>query len=136
MNSSATRLRLKITSDPANLAAVRQSLEALGAENGFAQRACEEIGLCVNEALANVIRHAYAGATDQPIELTAEVVDGSMHIDIRDWGNGVNPTDLPAKPHDPLKPGGLGLLCLKKMMTHVRFMPQPDGMLLHLTRKK
>jgi anti-sigma regulatory factor (Ser/Thr protein kinase) len=129
-------MRLKITSDPANLSAVRQSVESLGAENGFSQKACEEIGLCVNEAVANIIRHAYDNATDRPIDLTAEVVDGAMHIEIRDWGNGINPLDLPPRPHDPLKPGGLGLLCLKKMMNHVRFTPQRDGMLLHLTRKK
>jgi anti-sigma regulatory factor (Ser/Thr protein kinase) len=136
MSSAATQIRLKITSDPANLASVRQSVESLGAENGFGQKACEEIGLCVNEALANVIRHAYAGATDRPIELIAEVAGGSMHVAIRDWGNGVNPLDLPPRPHNPLEPGGLGLLCLQKMMNHVRFTPQPDGMLLHMTRKK
>jgi anti-sigma regulatory factor (Ser/Thr protein kinase) len=128
-------MRLKITSDPANLAAVRTSVESLAIENGFDKQAADEIGLCVNEAMANITRHAYGNAYDRLIDLTVEVVDSTMHIKIRDWGNGINPMDLPPRPHDPLRPGGLGLVCLKKMMTQVRFLPQPDGMLLHMTRK-
>ena len=30
-----------------------------------------DVGLCVNEALANVMRHAYGGATDRPIVIRA-----------------------------------------------------------------
>jgi serine/threonine-protein kinase RsbW len=130
------KLRLKIMSDPTNLASVRQAIEGLCAGSGFGTKCCEEIGLCVNEALANVIRHAYEGATDKPVEVSAEIIDGSVQIAIRDWGNGVNPDHLPHPPHNPLKPGGLGLICLKQMMHQVLFTPQPDGMLLEMRRKK
>jgi serine/threonine-protein kinase RsbW len=137
MNSAASRLRLKITSNPANLADVRHAIETLSTDNGFDQKATDEIGLCVNEAMANVIRHAYDGATDKPMDVSAEVVDGELRIAIRDWGNGVNPHDLPPKPPNPLKPGGLGLVCLKQMMDEVRFTPQRDGgILLEMIRRK
>jgi len=131
-----SKLRLKIVSDPANLASVRQAIEGLCAGAGLDTKACEEVGLCVNEALANVIRHAYGGAMDKPVEISAESVNGSVSISIRDWGNGVNPEDKPHTPRDPLKPGGLGLICLKQMMHEVTFTPQPDGMLLEMTRRK
>jgi serine/threonine-protein kinase RsbW len=127
---------LNILSDPANLAAVRQAVETLCADNGFNQKACDDVGLCVNEALANVIRHAYDGATDRPIDLSAEIVGNAVRIFIRDWGNGVNPQSCSQPPRDPLTPGGLGLICLNRMMNSVVFKPQPDGMLLEMTRKK
>jgi serine/threonine-protein kinase RsbW len=130
-----TKLRLKIVSDPANLASVRQAIEGLCAAGGFDTKSCEEVGLCVNEALANVIRHAYGGAVDKPIEIAAEMLDDSVRISIRDWGNGVNPHELPEAPRNPLRPGGLGLICLKQMMHQVVFTPQHDGMLLELSRK-
>jgi serine/threonine-protein kinase RsbW len=130
------KLRLKIVSDPANLAGVRQAIEGLCASGGFDTSSCEEVGLCVNEALANVIRHAYQGATDKPVEVSAEVLDGSVRISIRDWGNGINPEHVPVAPHNPLRPGGLGLICLRQMMHQVVFTPQQDGMLLEMTRKK
>src|SRR3954467_10381545 len=101
-------LRLKITSDPASLASTRRAVEMFSAQCGFDETSRGEIGLVVNEALANVIRHAYQGATDKPIELSAETTDQGIKIQLRDWGVGVNPLDRPAKKRDPLKPGGVG----------------------------
>ena len=60
----------------------------------------------------------------------------TLRITIRDWGNGVNPATLPAKPHDPLKPGGVGLVCLSRLMDDVIFAPQKDGMLLTMVKRK
>ena len=131
-------VRLNITSDPANLATVRRAVADLAAAHGFDATACGEIALCVNEALANVTRHAYGGATDRPIEFAADVDerDAELRVHIRDWGNGVNPDSLPPRKRDPMTPGGLGLVCLRKMMDDVRFTPQPDGMLLEMRRRK
>lgn len=129
-------IRLKITSDPANLASVREAVEDYCAKGGFDAEAVGEIGLCVNEAMANVIRHAYDGATDRPIEVSAQLQGEAVSINIRDWGNGVNPADLPPQRRDPLTPGGLGLVCLQQMMDETTFHPQPDGMLLTMKRCK
>jgi anti-sigma regulatory factor (Ser/Thr protein kinase) len=137
--AAAGPVRLNITSDPANLAPVRKAVEDLAGASGFDASAVGDIALCVNEALANVMRHAYGGATDRPIEVAADVDEragGAMRIRIRDWGNGVNPEELPHKPHDPLTPGGLGMICLRKMMDDVHFTPQPDGMLLEMSRRR
>jgi len=127
-------LKLRITSDPANLAEVRQDVEKFCAACGFDEESSGQIVLCVNEALANVTRHAYRGATDRPVHLDAEFGDGLLQIAIRDWGRGGTPPDrLP--PRDPLQPGGVGLVCLRKLMDRVEFTPQPDGMLLTMERR-
>ena len=60
-----------IASDPANIAPVRRAVEDLGAEVGLDEREAGDVGLCVNEALANVMRHAYGGAPDRPIVVRA-----------------------------------------------------------------
>ena len=129
-------LRLKITSDPATLASTRRAVEMFAAQCGFDETARGEIGLVINEALANVIRHAYQGATDQPIELSAQKTDDGICLTVRDWGLGVNPLDLPPKKHDPMKPGGVGLICMRQMMDDVQFQKQPDGMLLSMCRSR
>jgi hypothetical protein len=49
-----TPLELKVSSDPAMLASVRKAIESLAERMGFEQRVVSEIGLCVNEALANM----------------------------------------------------------------------------------
>jgi serine/threonine-protein kinase RsbW len=142
MNSSSRKqappppLWLKIISDPATLASTRRAVEMFAAQCGFDETSRGEIGLVVNEAIANVIRHAYQGATDQPIELTAQRTDEGMSISLRDWGLGVNPLDLPPRKHDPMKPGGVGLICMRQMMDEMQFHKQPDGMLLTMSRSR
>src|SRR5262245_33019659 len=88
---AAKPLRLRFASDPANLSAAREAVEKLALTGGMNATATGEIGLCVNEALANVMRHAYSGATDRPIELEAHWQDQLLTISIRDWGSGENP---------------------------------------------
>src|SRR5206468_12394675 len=103
---TANALRLEITSDPAELAGVRHAMEQFATDAGLNEKAVADVGLCVNEALANVIRHAYAGAPGRPIVVTAATIadgDGAkagdcrnrgVRITIRDWGNGIDPSTL------------------------------------------
>ena len=144
--SASPRLRLEIRSNTAEIAPTRRTLENFAAQAQFDEVAVHEVGLCVNEALANVIRHAYDSAPDRPIVITAEIrpngkaqthsPDTQLWVTIRDWGKGHNPAERAPKPRDPLQPGGLGMICLKELMDRVTFEPQPDGMLLTLVKKR
>jgi serine/threonine-protein kinase RsbW len=136
-------LRLRLHSDTAQIAPTRRAIEQLAASWGFDAAAQADIGLCVNEALANVIRHAYANSKAKPIEVSGEYLtptpqqpSASFRVTIRDWGSGRNPSQLAPKPRDPLVPGGLGLICLKELMDEVNYLPQPDGMLLTMVKLK
>ena len=132
MKTAPSELQLQITSDPANLAPVRRAVEDFCAACGFREEARGEIVLCVNEALANVTRHAYGGAADRPVHLEATFSDGLLRITIRDWGCGRVPSEAR---HDPLRPGGVGMVCLRELMDRITFTPQPDGMLLTMERR-
>jgi len=133
-SSPLPRVELKVESHPANLAAVRKTVERFAADHGFDDRAVAEIGLVVNEAMANIIRHAYAGRTDRPVHLKAEANDRELVITLRDWGNGVDPSKLPCRPYDPLEPGGVGLICLGQWMDDVLYALQGDGILTTLVK--
>ena len=135
-SGAADRIELRFLSDPANLAAVREAIEKLALAGGLDATSTGEVGLSVNEALANVMRHAYGGASDKPIDVAAWWQDDTLTVTIRDWGSGINPEAQPEKRHNPLKPGGLGLICIRKLMDEIIFAPQPDGMLLTMKRQK
>lgn len=128
-------LDLNITSHPRELAPARRAVEALCASCGFAEEQVNDIGLCVNEAMANITRHAYAGATDRPVKVHVEFAGDLLTITLRDWGVGKDPTCAPPK-HDPLTPGGLGMVCLRSLLDEVHFAPQPDGMLLTMKHRR
>jgi serine/threonine-protein kinase RsbW len=129
------RMELRIQSDPANLAAVRKAVEEFAAGCKLDEKSAGEVGLCVNERLANIIRHAYAGRTDRPIHIEFVGCDGQIQVRIRDWGNGVDPSTIPQEPYDPLKPGGVGLICLRELMDQVVYIPLPDGMLTIMDKR-
>ena len=134
---SPRRVELKIDSHPANLASTRRAIEAFGGGCGFDKCAIDDIGLCVNEALANVMRHAYGGRKDRPILITAATDERELTVRVRDWGNGVDPTTIPHEPYNPLTPGGVGLICLQQWMDEVTYAPQPGGgMLTTLMRRR
>src|SRR5271169_6574542 len=94
MNAPASdKLDLNVLSDPANVSGVRTSIEQFCEAVGLDEPARQEVGLVVNEALANVIRHAYNGAKDKPVRITAQrTSSGGVQINIRDWGSGVDPS--------------------------------------------
>ena len=132
--AASDKLDLNILSDPANVSAVRVSIEHFCEAAGLDEPARQEVGLVVNEALANVIRHAYKGDHTKPIRVTARHRGNGVQIDIRDWGSGLDPSVCPLPKRDLLMPGGLGMMCIQKMMDEVRYLPQPEGMLLEMTR--
>jgi serine/threonine-protein kinase RsbW len=137
-----TPLQLHVTSETANVSAVRRAVEAYSAAAGFDETEAGQIGLVINEAVANIIRHAYHGQSGRPIELTAESLpDGShgmsMRLRLRDWGDGADPEKARKRDYIAGQPGGLGLVCLRGFMDEVEFAPQPDGgMLLTLVKRK
>lgn len=134
-------LRLEVTSDTAVLKESRRQAEAFVAAAGFDAKAAADVGLAINEAMANVIRHAYSNARGLPIVVTLGLVPGddcrgrTLRVTIQDWGNGINPDAQPRCRPDPSVPGGLGLICLRSIMDDVVFTPQPKGMLLTMTKK-
>ena len=143
---SSPRLEQHLTSDAIRIAPARRALEAWAAANGFDAQCAQDLGLCFNEALANIIRHAYGNQSDKPIHVVAQMLadQDAAHtpgktkiarITLRDWGNGANPAPMPPGPYDPLRPGGLGMLCLCRLMDEVTFSPQADGMLLTLIKR-
>jgi serine/threonine-protein kinase RsbW len=128
-------VELKITSDTANLRDVRKRAEEFAKAVGFPQSECDAIGLAINEALANVIRHGYGGAKDRPIVVAMDADKDQMRISIRDWQKPFDPAGLPKDGPNELKPGGLGVMCIRKLMDHMNYQRLSDGMLLTLVKQ-
>ena len=126
---------LTLPSDPSEVADARRCAEAAARLAGLDERAAGEVGLAVNEALANVIRHAYDGDAEGAIEVTFTDVGTGLAVDVRDWGNGTLPNPEAEHVLDPLAPGGLGLRCIEAAMDVVQFEPQPDGMRLRMCKR-
>jgi anti-sigma regulatory factor (Ser/Thr protein kinase) len=129
------RMEFKITSHPSNLRHVRKQVEEFAQSAGMPTEFADAVGLALNEALANIIRHGYEGATNKPIIVTVERGEREFRVTIRDWAKPFDPSKLKPRPRDELAPGGIGMTCIKQLMDDVKFERLPDGMLLRMIKK-
>jgi sigma-B regulation protein RsbU (phosphoserine phosphatase) len=125
---------LNIISQPGNCKVARQFIEDWSLAAGFPDLERGRIVLAADEAITNVIRHTYQGATDRPIILKAAIQDGHLHLRMRDYGPNVDPAQLQGRSLEDIKPGGLGLHLLKCVFSVVEHIPQPDGNEWHLAK--
>ena len=117
-------LRLKFSSNPELLGVVRSAVCSLSESIGFSPEGSRAVIRSVDEALANVMRHAYGGQRDQPIHLTCWSVatrlpqgaKAALEIVIMDRGIPMPDGKLNAPPPRELRVGGLGLEWMRKSM--------------------
>lgn len=94
---------------------LRKELRSLLRQAGWNEKTMDEIVLSVDEALTNVIRHAYTGVRG-PIRLIFRDSKEKTEIVIEDYGKKFDPTLVP-KPDLPReKPGGLGVHLIRTIM--------------------
>jgi anti-sigma regulatory factor (Ser/Thr protein kinase) len=117
-------LDLVLASDPQLLSVVRAAVERLTEVFGFTPPECRSITRAVDEALANVMRHAYGNQADQRIEMSctrvSAMVDGQqregLEIQLQDEGVPFDRNKLTARSLEEVKPGGLGLHFIRDSM--------------------
>ena len=130
------------------LCVVRNALAQLAAMLGFSEQECHAVVLAVDEALTNIIRHAYGGHPDRPIEVLFRRILASscgksgeaLEIVLVDSGKNVDRAKLCGRALEDVKPGGLGLHFIRESMDAlefrrrvgrnqlrlVKFLPKPD----------
>jgi serine/threonine-protein kinase RsbW len=122
-------LRLHLESNPEALSLVRATLERATEVLHFHEAESRAIVRSVDEALANIMRHAYQGHKGLPIEVTcrrlhdakrARGVKG-LEILLLDSGKAIDPRKLKGRPLDEIRPGGLGLHFMRQSMDEVEF---------------
>src|SRR5690242_9354359 len=64
---SSLLLKMELRSNPELLCVVRNALSELTTKLGFPEPDCRAVVLAVDEALTNIIRHAYSGDAERPI---------------------------------------------------------------------
>lgn len=110
----AGRYEARIESLPVVLEAVLESAEAAGLPPARAV----QLELALEEALANVVHHAY-GDGGGPLDLMCEAEEGSFLVEIADEGVAFNPLEVKESPVegdlDDLEPGGLGIFLILKL---------------------
>ncbi|RMH89430.1 MAG: ATP-binding protein [Calditrichaeota bacterium] len=123
--------RLKVPAVSENLDIIRKFIGGIAENAGFSEDDIYQIELAVDEAAANVIKHAYTNEhTDEKlIHITVQQKPDKLEITIADKGVGFDPDSVPTPDIEEylkkLKPGGLGLHLIRTLMDEVSFSIRP-----------
>lgn len=125
-------VRICIASTPAHLPIVRSAVGEICRLIGFRDSSVDSVVLAVDEALANIIKHAYEGQQDQPIEVTFAAlweagVQSGLEVVLEDRGKTVDFAKLHGRDLDDVRPGGLGTHIMTACMDHLNYAPRAGG---------
>jgi anti-sigma regulatory factor (Ser/Thr protein kinase) len=119
--------RLVFKSDPAALAGVRADVRRFLDEAGCPGADASRIAVSLTEACTNVMRHTYGGDTTRTIRLACETVRGGLRFRLRDYGPHLDRRKLRTPPARRLRPGGLGLVLMRRTFDSIRLVNHPRG---------
>jgi anti-sigma regulatory factor (Ser/Thr protein kinase) len=127
---------LTVKSHPRHLAEVRQFVRAIAIEAGLKEEPAYNLVLAVDEACANIIRHAYLNDHSQDIIVNAEVRPDAIEFRLRDFGRQVDPATIKSRDLDKVRPGGLGCHLMAQVFEKVEYNSNlPQGTELRLLKK-
>jgi anti-sigma regulatory factor (Ser/Thr protein kinase) len=106
---------------------VRGVIGPLAEAIGWDERESRAITLAVDEALANVIRHAYHSRADGLIELECRESADGLEISLLDNGDAPDRSKICAREMGSDQPGGLGTHIIKEVMDEFKYEESPEG---------
>ncbi|HEV2499038.1 MAG TPA: ATP-binding protein [Terriglobia bacterium] len=132
--SGPLTIRMRMPSDPRLLPVVRSAISEFAAVWGFDEVQCRSITLAVDEALSNVIRHAYKNRCDCEVELNCQAHTDCLEVTFVDRGEPADPSRLCAQPLDEVALCGRGTHIIREIMDEVCYERVGEGNRLRLKK--
>lgn len=121
-------------SHPRFLSIVRAAVDEISVVYGLSEESSHGVTLAVDEAMANIIRHAYKGRYDQEFELNCEVVENRIEFRLIDHGEPPDASRICGQPLDEVSLSGRGTHIMKAIMDEMRYEQVPAGNQLSLVK--
>jgi serine/threonine-protein kinase RsbW len=124
------KLRLVIPSRTDYLNLVTGLAKRASLAVGLDETAASKVSIAVDEAVTNIILHAYKGDPDRQVEIELMFHSGSLEVHLWHSGHGLrqDQVSLPDPKEYVRRPrkGGLGLLLMSRFMDEVHFLENGD----------
>ena len=97
---------------------------------GLSEAEVYAVQLAVDEAATNIIEHGYGQECPSRIDVTCEILENGLKVVIYDDAEPFDPATVP-EPEinvslEDIKPRGLGIFFMRKMMDDVEYETSPD----------
>ena len=112
---------ITIPSHPKYLSLIRATTITFGKLCGIGEAEIEDMKLAIDEACANVIKHAYGGDTTKKIVVKYKVVKNMFRVIIEDNGLKAKIEFMQGRSLNDVRPGGLGIHFIRRVFDGFRF---------------
>ncbi|UCH59079.1 MAG: ATP-binding protein [Anaerolineales bacterium] len=113
-----------------SLAKVSEFVVNAAKEAGLNSEEVYAVELAVDEACCNIIDHAYGGEGLGELNCTVKVDQGKLTVILSDTGKAFDPKSIPDPkldvPLEQLKPRGVGLYLMRKLMDDINYETSPN----------
>jgi anti-sigma regulatory factor (Ser/Thr protein kinase) len=114
-------LKLVVPSDPQFLSIARHVVSEVGAICGLPDDARQGVTLALDEAVANIIRHAYKNRHDQEIELDCQANSERIVFRLFDDGEPPDPSKICGQPLNDVSLSGRGTHLMRAIMDEMTY---------------
>jgi stage II sporulation protein AB (anti-sigma F factor) len=115
--ATTIHLSLSLEAVPVSVREARRAVVDAVVPLGVDERELDDIRLCVSEAVANAVRHAYDGEGGD-VAVVVEEGDDELLVAVRDWGGGVARVGR--------GDGGYGLKIIERLATRIELDSDAD----------
>jgi anti-sigma regulatory factor (Ser/Thr protein kinase) len=127
-------LSVVMPSDPRFLCVVRSAVTELSLVCGLSDTDSRRIALAIDEALANIIRHAYKSQDDKAIQFKCEISRDCLEFTLLDQGEPADLAKIRAVPLNNDSLSGRGTHIIRLIMDEVSYERVPGGNRLRLRK--
>ncbi len=115
------KVKISFQSHPRWLQYIRLLVKEVASNFGFSKTQIQGLVLAVDEACANIIRHSYCGCEEGLITLECKEKKKALEFILKDQGRPMDCKKIKHRPLNKVRPGGLGVFFIKKMMDEVEY---------------
>ncbi|MGC8718459.1 MAG: ATP-binding protein [Thermodesulforhabdaceae bacterium] len=133
-------VQLVLPAEVERLGAFLEVIESFARDLGFVPKRIQKLILIMEEALLNVVKHAYDEEGTGEVEVRCWEDGERIFIEVRDRGRPFNPLDVPEPdlskglPERPI--GGLGVFLIRKIADDVSYRREKETNVLTLVLRK
>jgi serine/threonine-protein kinase RsbW len=108
------------------IALCRLALTGVARTRALQAEVVADVKLALTEACSNSVRHAYEEGRDGVVQISYELGDDRIEVEVRDDGAGFDPRVLERAQQD-LDEGGLGIAIIRAVTDELDIGPNPGG---------
>jgi serine/threonine-protein kinase RsbW len=108
------------------IALCRLALTGVARTRALQAEVVADLKLALTEACSNSVRHAYEEGRDGVVQISYQLSDDRMEVEVRDDGAGFDPAVL-ERAQQALEEGGLGIAIIRAVTDELDIGPNPSG---------